>query len=110
MMKNDDNLLLKREYYMFLFDYYGFLLTNKQQEYFNDFYINDYTLSEIASNKNISRSAVFDAIEKINKALEDYEKALGLFKKNQIKEKIFEEYMGKQGSYDELINKLKEIE
>lgn len=109
MMKND-NLIQKREYYIILFDYYGELLTSKQKEYFKEFYFNDLTLTEIGENYNISRSAVFDAINKIHKSLDDYENVLALHKKSLEREKIYNEYINKQGLYNELINKLKEIE
>lgn len=111
MMKSkDNNLIQKREYYIILFDYYGELLTNKQKEYFKEFYFNDLTLSEIGENYNISRSAVFDAIEKIHKSFDEYENILGLYKKNSEREKLYAEYENKQGLFNELINKLKEIE
>lgn len=110
MMKNDENIIIQRDYYITLYDYYGDLLTPKQKQYFSDFYDNDLTLSEIALNNNISRSAVFDAIDKINKLLKGYEDVLRLYDKSKKKEKLYEEYENKSGSYKELINKLKEIE
>lgn len=109
-MKTDDKLILIRDYYIELFDFYGELLTTKQKKYFIDFYYNDYTLSEIASNNNISRSAVFDAIEKINKSLDDYEKILKLYSYRLKMENIFTEYEGKNGPYIDIINKIKNIE
>ena len=41
-----------------LFDYYGVLLTDKQRLYFEDYYFNNLTLSEMSINNNISRNAV----------------------------------------------------
>ena len=54
--------LIKRDYHISLFDTYKELLTDKQQEYFILYYYEDYTLKEIAENKNISRNAVFDQL------------------------------------------------
>ena len=40
-------------YYTELFDFYGTLLTEKQQNYFKDYYFNNLSLSEIAENYEI---------------------------------------------------------
>ena len=61
----------------------------KQKEYFMNYYFYDLSLSEIAKNLNISRSAVFDAIEKIHKLLDEYEEKLLLFEKYQKREDIY---------------------
>ena len=50
-----------------LFDYYGELLTEKQQTYFKDYYFNNLTLAEIAENENISRNAVHKQIKSLRK-------------------------------------------
>lgn len=72
--------LIKRDYHISLFDTYKELLTDKQQEYFILYYYEDYTLKEIAENKNISRNAVFDQLKKVVKILEEYEEKLSLYK------------------------------
>lgn len=107
---NEGSLIQKREYYIELFSFYGNLLTDKQKEYFNDYYYNDYTISEISKNNNVSRSAIFDALSKINVLLDNYESILKLnFKANQ-RESIYKKYDNKNESICELINKLREIE
>ena len=73
--------LIKREYHIALFDTYKELLTLKQQEYFILYYYEDFTLSEIADVKNVSRNAVFDQIKKVLHILEEYEDKLKLYKK-----------------------------
>lgn len=79
----------KREEIIALFDTYGSLLTSKQQEYFALYYFDDYSLSEIAGNYEISRNAVFDLIKKAIKNLEKYEENLKvLAKSNSILEII----------------------
>ena len=35
-----------------LYDYYGVLLTEKQQNYFKDYYFNNLSLSEISENNS----------------------------------------------------------
>lgn len=84
-MKNDDALikLEKRDYYCTLFDIYGKLFTDKQQTYFKDYYFEDLSLSEIAENYGISRSAVFDVISKMQSQLEEYEIKLNIDKNKE---------------------------
>ena len=74
--------LVKREYHIALFETYKELLTEKQKEYFILSYFEDFTLSEIAENLNVSRNAVFDQIKKTIAILEDYESKLKMYSKN----------------------------
>ena len=72
-----------------LFDYYGTLFTEKQQEYFVDYYFNNLTLQEIAENNEISKNAVHKSIQDILKKLNYYEENLKLLEnKNKIEELI----------------------
>lgn len=64
-----------------LYDFYHPLLTNKQMEYMELYYREDYSLSEIAQNNNVSRQAVYDTIKRTEQLLEMYEKKLQLFNK-----------------------------
>ena len=61
-----------------LYQLYGKMLTEKQQEIIEDYYNNDLSLSEIAENNDITRQAVRDIIKKSEKKLNSYEKTLGL--------------------------------
>ncbi len=61
-----------------LFDFYGPLLTEKQQT-FVDLYCNEnLSLSEIAEEFGVTKQAVSDGIKKSEKALKKYEEKLGL--------------------------------
>lgn len=76
-----------------LFDFYGQLLTQKQQETFKLYYNNDLSLKEISEQMNISRQAVYDTLKKTEKVLNEYENKLQLVKrfidtKHSIKEII----------------------
>jgi len=72
-----------------LYDYYGQLLTEKQQQYFEDYYFNNLTLSEIAENNNISRNAIHKQIKEAESKLQMFEEKLELLKKKeQIKDII----------------------
>ncbi|MDF3002664.1 MAG: hypothetical protein K0Q48_2783 [Bacillota bacterium] len=64
-----------------LYDFYGQLLTAKQQEILKLYHEDNYSLSEIAEEFSISRQGVHDAVKKAEKALHEYENKLGLVKK-----------------------------
>jgi predicted DNA-binding protein YlxM (UPF0122 family) len=66
-----------------LFDFYGNLLTLKQQEIYDLYYQQDLSLGEIAEQKKVSRQAIFDLLRRTEEALEDYEGKLGLVNKYQ---------------------------
>lgn len=71
----------KKIYLNNLYDYYSALFTDKQREYYEDYYFNDLSLSEIALNNNVSRNAVHGQIKIVEEKLEFYEKELGLYEK-----------------------------
>lgn len=71
-------MLEKIEYIILLFDFYGPLLTEKQQRAINLHYENDLSLTEIAEHLNITRQAVYDLLKRSVALLEDYEKRLQL--------------------------------
>ena len=71
----------KREELIRLYDLYGSLLTEKQKNYFEDYYFMDLSISEIAENYGISRNGVFDQLKRVNLLLEDYESKLNLNQK-----------------------------
>ena len=70
---------------------YGKLLTEKQFEFINDYYNNDFSLSEIAENNNITRQAVRDVIKKGENKLFEFEEKLLIMKKMQRQEKQIQE-------------------
>ena len=61
-----------------LFDFYGQLLTERQQEFFSLYYDDDLSLGEIASQYGVSRQAVYDILKRSTQALEDFESKLAL--------------------------------
>ena len=89
--------------YVYLFDYYGELFTDKQKEYFKDYYFNNLTLQEIADNNNVSRNAVHKNIKEILNKLDYYEEKLKLYSNKKQIEKLIENID------DEIKEKLKEL-
>ena len=61
-----------------LFDFFGDLLTEKQREYFDLYYNEDLSLSEIAGNVGITRQGVRDIIVRAEATLLDYEERTGI--------------------------------
>lgn len=79
----------KTIYLINLYDYYGDLLTNKQREYFKDYYFHNLSLSEISENYEISRNAVHKSLKDIENKLLRFEEVLKDYEKSiKIKEII----------------------
>lgn len=81
----DDNTKL-----ILLYDYYGELLTDKQKTYFEDYYFNNLTLSEISENNDVSRSAVQKQLKDSEEKLTYYEEKLKIVDRNQKIENLLE--------------------
>ena len=91
-------------HYTLLYDIYGSLLTDKQKEYFEDYYFKNLSLSELATKYNISRNAIHKQLKETIKRLENYEDNLRLAKKNEMLENII-----KTISDEEIKRKLQEV-
>ena len=76
---------MKQEAYKMtmLFDFYGNLLTEKQQCYFDLYYNQDFSLAEIAEQEGISRQGVHDAINRAETLLLQMEQATGSLRRLQ---------------------------
>ena len=64
-----------------LYDFYGELLTERQQQVYESVVLEDYSLSEVAEDLGISRQGVHDMIKRCNHTLEVYESRLHLVEK-----------------------------
>ena len=64
-----------------LFDFFGDLLSDKQREYFDLYYNDDLSLSEIAERNGISRQGVYDTISRAEKSLTEMEEKTGVIKR-----------------------------
>ncbi len=86
------DILEKKNLYNSLYDFYGKLLTAKQQSYFEQYYFEDLSLSEIAELCQVSRNAVFDQLHKTYQLLEMYEEKLGFYQKYQQYQELCQSY------------------
>lgn len=64
-----------------LFDFYGETLTEKQKDYFDLYYGQDLSLSEISANEGITRQGVRDVISRAEGTLKEMEQRLRLVKR-----------------------------
>lgn len=72
-----------------LFDFYGELLTEHQQNVYQDAVFNDMSLSEVADNYGISRQGVHDLLKRCDKTMQEYEDKLHLISRfATVKEKL----------------------
>lgn len=79
----------KHFYLIDLFELYKGLLTDKQCSYFESSFFLDKTLSEIADENNVSRTAIHNAIKNIELELVNYEKILKLYDKKQKRLELY---------------------
>ena len=81
----------ERDRLIVLYDFYSELLTDKQKEYFEDYYFSNLSLGEIAENIGLSRNAIHKNIKTVEDKLYFYEEKLELYKKRQLLEEIIKE-------------------
>ena len=86
-----------------LYDFYGSLLTNKQQKLFELYYYEDLSLGEISSQLNISRQAVYDNLKRAEKLLNQYEDKLNLVKKYNQHQYTIEKILGEINAIDDAL-------
>nr|AAC44501.1 uncharacterized open reading frame; hypothetical protein displaying similarity to a Bacillus subtilis hypothetical protein (Ylm [Streptococcus mutans] len=89
-----------------LFEFYAALLTDKQMNYIELYYADDYSLAEIAEEFDVSRQAVYDNIKRTEKILEDYEMKLHMYSAYVVRSEIFDAIMKKYPNDPYLQNKI----
>ncbi|GAF16790.1 signal recognition particle associated protein [Bacillus sp. JCM 19046] len=75
----------------YLFDFYHPLLTEKQRNYMSYYYLDDFSLGEIADEYEVSRQAVYDNIRRTEAMLEEYEAKLLLLTKFEQRRALLKE-------------------
>lgn len=75
----------------YLFDFYHPLLTEKQRNYMSYYYLDDFSLGEIADEYEVSRQAVYDNIRRTEAMLEEYEAKLMLLTKFEERRSLLKE-------------------
>ena len=73
-----------------LFDFYGEMLTKRQQEVIRLYHEENFSLAEIAEELSISRQAVHDTLKKAEKALRSYEERLALVDRMEKSRRVIE--------------------
>ena len=76
-----------------LFFFFLALLTDKQMNYIELYYADDYSLAEIAEEFGVSRQEVYDNIKRTEKILETYEMKLHMYSDYIVRSEIFDEMM-----------------
>lgn len=71
-----------------LLDYYGELLTEKQQKICDLYFREDYSYQEISESENISRAAVYDTVKRCCEELHHFEDVLHVVKEDASRMKI----------------------
>lgn len=99
-----------------LYDFYGELLTDHQKEIYEQFVLNDLSLSEIAESEGISRQGVHDLVRRCQRSLEGYEAKLHLVEKFlSVKESVrnigtyLDEWESGNQEAGEVIRKIRQI-
>ena len=88
---------------------YGVLLSITQKEILESYYFYDLSISEIANERNVSRAAIEDALQKGNQKLEEYESLLHLLDKKEELSSLLLEIKNKTKDED-LLKIIEEME
>lgn len=94
----------ERDKLIILYDFYSELLTDKQKEFFEDYYFSNLSLGEISENTGLSRNAIHKNIKTVEDKLNFYEEKLELYSKRKLLEEIIKDI-----DNESTIEKLKEL-
>ena len=80
-----------RNYIIILYDFYNTLFSDKQKLYFEEYYFNNLSLSEIAENLGVSRNAVHKQLKSSEEKLFFFENKLKMYEKTSKIEKLLDQ-------------------
>ena len=78
----------KQDKLILLFDYYGDLLSESQRNYFESYYFDNLSLSEIGENYNVSRNAVSKDLKLATEKLNNFEDKLKIISRDDKLRKL----------------------
>ena len=78
----------KQDKLILLFDYYGDLLSESQKNYFESYYFDNLSLSEIGENYNVSRNAVSKDLKLATEKLNNFEDKLKIISRDDKLRKV----------------------
>ena len=95
-----------------LYDLYQEVLTKKQQAYFEAYYFDDLSISEISENFGVSRNAVHDQVKRTVNKLEELEKNLRLSALKKARKSLYDKIISKTDNQEriELVEECKKVE
>ena len=79
-----------------LYDFYGSLLTDKQRDYFENYYFNNLSLGEMAENYGVSRNSIHKQLKIVEERLKYYEENLELLEKSKKAEELVQKINDKK--------------
>ncbi len=76
-----------------LLDFYGPLLTDRQQEVFQMYFHDDLSLGEIGEELGVSRQAIYDIVRRTGLILEEFDSKLGLIERHRERQLLYGELL-----------------
>lgn len=76
-----------------LFDFYGSLLTDRQQDIFKMYFHEDLSFGEIGEQLDVSRQAIYDIVKRSGDSFAAFETKLGLLAKHQEQQDFYNEML-----------------
>jgi len=84
-----------------LYDFYGMMLTEKQRDMVELYYLDDLSLAEIAEQFEISRQAVHDNLRRASAQLMEYEEKLRLVERHLRRQDVGQQVLALLGDLPE---------
>lgn len=92
-----------------LYDIYGELLTQKQKEYFEYYYLSDYSLLEISDILSVSRNAVHMQLKNVVAHLEHYESVLHMQANKERIRSLIEKIKKEELTFEQIQTELEKM-